>query len=365
MKPQRLLSMRVVGPLVWLTLSSSAVRAAPSTPSIELEYQAPALCPSRERVELELRRLLAGSNLKAVVKSQIVVAEQAAGYSVRLVLLEPVSGARTIEHHSCSQALKAAALVVALSVDADAVARDQATASTLDDPGTETSPKQGDPAQPPGDGATRSAERSGTQSNLTDRAVVTSYGPAPSPDADEPPGPAAKASPALWLSAGAVAERGIAPEIAVGPMVALGLQAQHWRVALAGSALPISEATATSSHAGARFRFSWLELQLCARLAANARPRVGGGVCGLARQVWAQALGTGVDESLRANVQSQVLGLSPHLSLRVYEALGLESAIDFEWALRRPNYVIENLAQPVYRTPRFGGALRLAISVVF
>jgi hypothetical protein len=339
-----------------LLTATSGHAQADAAPTVELSYAAPSGCPEAARVEREILRLLAGSRAPDVVRIEIVVVRSGPNFEAQLRLHEPVTGERSISHSSCTSALRAAALIVAISIDPDAMVREQ----TRSEPSALA------------EGSEVAEQAASEPSEQERRAAPATPESSPSADTDpaestwddfDLPSSETTPTPSVWLMAGALGERGLAPEIAMGPVLALGIQGKYWRLALRGAYLLPTEARAAQSSAGARFSFAWVDLALCARMPPQGGVQFSAGLCAFGRQAWAAAKGVGVDDSITANAQLQQIGGGPHLAFRLYDGFGLEGAFDVEWALQRPRFVVENVDSVVYRPPALGGALRLGATL--
>lgn len=328
-----------------------AAEAVPPPASIELEYSAPAGCPSKERVRRELQRLLASSAVSSPIESEIVVVERRGRFELSLTLHSPVSGERTISHARCALAVRAAALIVAISIDPDVATRDQNATDGEDllaeDPKpSDVSEPQSNAATPPAPAPTPASKADATESWPT--------------ELPEPSG--SRFTQRFVAQLGALVERGLAPQVTPGALVGLGLQGRHWRTSIVSAVLPKSEAWVAESDVGARFLHLWLDLELCVRSGGE---RLNAGLCAFLRQTWAFASGMGADENLKASGNWQTFGAGPHVALRLNPWFELEAALQLEAPLQRPRFVIENLEETVFRPETLGGAASLAGVVSF
>jgi hypothetical protein len=130
-------------------LGASVARAQSDGP-IELSWRAPVGCPTEADVRQEITRALGGpppSSSKRRVRALAVVEGGTLRWSLRVATeVDGQRGSRSLEGSSCAALAEAAALIVALAFDADAVAAAQAKQgpreSAARDPGTEGDPRE-------------------------------------------------------------------------------------------------------------------------------------------------------------------------------------------------------------------------------
>jgi hypothetical protein len=306
-------------------------------------------------VQAEIARLLAGSGLQTTIECKIAVQQRANGrYTLELELLRPVTGERRITHTSCASAAHAAALVVAISVDPDALSRHDEHASG--DASGDASGWAEPASTPPKERAAADEPVQGTTPKPPPAADVAVDEQRASSREQDPTGGAP-----FTLAVGAAVERGLLPTWTPGPFVGLGLQGQHWRVSLHGALFPRSRAFLYARETGAELSALWVELDACARWGEPVRL----GICGFARHVWLSAFGFGVDEGEQPQIGLQVLGAGPLLSFTVYGGVALEAGVQLEAPLARPRFVIENIDSDVFQVKRVGVAARINGSVSF
>ncbi|AGP34659.1 hypothetical protein [Sorangium cellulosum] len=109
-------------------LLPARARAAPAEPrTIDLRWEAPDGCPPADEVRSEIDRLLGTSAQRQPIAVEIAVARRG-GARLRLDLRirAPVPGERAIHGDDCPAMARAAALIVAMSIDPDAAARNAA-----------------------------------------------------------------------------------------------------------------------------------------------------------------------------------------------------------------------------------------------
>ncbi|WP_437601221.1 hypothetical protein WMF28_06575 [Sorangium sp. So ce590] len=308
--------------------------AAPAEPrAIDLRWEAPDGCPPIDEVRSEIARLLGASEQRQPIEVEIAVA-RGGGARLRLDLLirAPSPGERVIRGDDCASMSRAAALIVAMSIDPDAVARN-ATAQ----PAAQPAPPSAVAA--PVAGAPRRAP----------------------PAAARPPAAAERdLEGALWLSA--QVEQALVPAIGVGLAAGGGIRSGWFRADGAAGVVPSSSSRIAGMAAGAEFQLWFLEVDACAR--ALARP-IGVYVCALGRQHWLLARGREVDEAFSHTAPIFAAGLGTLLEWRIAGPLKVEGALHAVVPLRRPRFIVENLEGAVYRPPAAGLSARLGLALAF
>ncbi|WP_437280377.1 hypothetical protein WME90_07395 [Sorangium sp. So ce375] len=315
--------------------------AAPAEPrTIDLRWKAPDGCPPIDEVRSEIARLLGTSEQRQPIEVEITIArERDRRYRLDLHIRAPAPGERVIHGDDCASMSRAAALIVAMSIDPDAVARNVAA----------------QPAPP--------------------QAVAASAASAPRPPPparDRPPrrAPPAAARPsaanerdvqgALWVSA--QIEQALVPTIGVGLAAGGGIRSGWFRADGAAGVVPSSSSHIAGLDAGAEFRLWFLELDACAR--PLARP-IGVYVCALGRQHWLLATGREVDEAFTHTTPIFAAGLGALLEWRIAAPVSVEGALHAIVPLRRPRFIVENLDGTVYRPPAVGLSARLGLALAF
>ncbi|WP_437962438.1 hypothetical protein WME76_45130 (plasmid) [Sorangium sp. So ce119] len=321
-------------------LPASAL-AAPAEPrTIDLRWDAPDGCPPVDEVRSEIARLLGASEQRQPIEVEIAVArKRGARLRLDLRIRAPAPGERVIHGHDCASMSRAAALIVAMSIDPDAVARNAAA----------------QPAQP-------------AQPEAAAAPVPSAPPPAPDraprrpPPASAQPPPPAERDPegVLWLSA--QVEQALVPAIGVGLAAGGGIRSGWFRADGAAGVVPSSSSRIAGTAAGAEFRLWFLEVDACAR--ALERP-LGVYVCALGRQHWLRARGREVDEAFTRTAPIFAAGLGTLVEWRVADPLKIEGALHAVAPLRRPRFVVENLEGTVYRPPAAGLSARLGVALAF
>lgn len=308
--------------------------AAPVEPrAIDLRWEAPDGCPPIDEVRSEIARLLGASEQRQPIEVEIAVAREGdARLRLDLRIRAPSPGERVLRGDDCASMSRAAALIVAMSIDPDAVARNAA-------------------AQPAAQPAPPSAV-----------AAPVAGAPRPPPPAVARPPAAAERDleGALWLSA--QVEQALVPAIGVGLVAGGGIRSGWFRADGAAGVVPSSSSRIAGMAAGAEFRLWFLEVDACAR--ALERP-IGVYVCALGRQHWLLARGREVDEAFTRTAPILAAGLGTLLEWRIAGPLKVEGALHAVVPLRRPRFVVENLEGVVYRPPAAGLSARLGLALAF
>ncbi|WP_438027770.1 hypothetical protein [Sorangium sp. So ce233] len=321
--------------IVAARLLPASALAAPAEPRpIDLRWEAPDGCPTVDEVRSEMARLLGASEQRQPIEVEIAVARAGnARLRLDLRIRAPAPGERVIHGDDCASMSRAAALIVAMSIDPDAVARNAAA-----QPQAAAAPVPSTPPPAP------------------DRAPRR-----PPPAAVRPPPPAERdLEGTLWLSA--QLEQALVPAVGVGLAAGGGIRGGWLRADAAAGVVPSSSSRIDGQAAGAEFRLWFLEVDACAR--ALGRP-LGVYVCALGRQHWLRATGRGVDEAFTRTAPIFAAGLGTLLEWRVADPLKLEAALHAVAPLRRPRFVVENLEGTVYRPPAAGLSARLGLALAF
>lgn len=308
--------------------------AAPAEPrAVDLRWEAPDGCPPADEVRGEIARLLGASEQHQPIEVEIAVA-RAGGARLRLDLRirAPSPGERVIRGDDCASMSRAAALIVAMSIDPDAVARNAA-------------------AQPAAQPAPPSAV-----------AAPVAAAPPPPPSAAARPPAAAEGDleGALWLSVHI--EQALVPAVGVGLAAGGGIRGGWLRADGAAGVVPSSSSRVAGMAAGAEFQLWFLEVDACAR--ALERP-LSVYVCALGRQHWLLARGREVDEAFARTAPIFAAGLGTLVEWRIAGPLRGEGVLHAVVPLRRPRFVVENLEGDVYRPPAAGLSSRLGLALTF
>ncbi|AUX20795.1 hypothetical protein SOCEGT47_012690 [Sorangium cellulosum] len=319
--------------IVAAVLPASAL-AAPAEPrAVDLRWEAPDGCPPADEVRSEIARLLGASEQHPPIEVEIAVA-RAGGARLRLDLRirAPSPGERVIRGDDCASMSRAAALIVAMSIDPDAVARNAAAQPAAQ------------PAPPPA------------------VAAPVAGAPRPPPAAAVRPPAAAERDleGALWLSAHI--EQALVPAVGIGLAAGGGIRSGWLRADGAAGVVPSSSSRIAGMAAGAEFQLWFLEVDACARALER---HLSVYVCALGRQHWLLARGREVDEAFARTAPIFAAGLGTLVERRFAGPLRVEGALHAVVPLRRPRFVVENLEGAVYRPPAAGLSARLGLALAF
>jgi hypothetical protein len=322
--------------------------AAPAG-TVDLEWDAPAGCPTSAQV---VERILAQSDASAEPRSLTVVGVVRQPGPRRFTLTlelttrspgeEPTAtDRRTLEGETCDALTDAAALIIALGLDAAAE-----TTSAVPEP----DPVVPTPPQP----AVDRTDEAGDPPSAT--APEPARSPATRGAASAPPAPARDPGPALegWVSAAAGVAGGILPGVGAGVAVEGGVQGRGFRVGISARGLPArSTRHPESPDVSGRFDLvtggvlacgvpsaaRW-SFPLCGQLQAGALRGVGRGAVARPRAQWSPWVGL----TASASVAWRALRwLAPFLT-----AEGVVAAM-------RPGFTVGPLPGTIYEAGRFGG----------
>jgi len=376
-----------------MVLTLAAVLLLAPAAGLRLEWQAPAACPDGEAVRARVVDLVgADAASRAGLTAQAAVRSQAGGWAMTLVLVrEGGQDRRTLADRDCSALAEAAALVIAVAIDPQAVAGGPVP--------EDSSPGDGDVPQdaslvplPPGgaapgvgapDRASGIAAVPGDSSQgdvpkdtLDDRPVLEGSardepGPRDSTQeraaaADRPAtGPGArKLQVGLRLGAG-LGFTALLPGPHAALELGLGLEGRLWRVELAGLFVPPVRGVATGDPGiGGVFRLGAGELRGCAMPGPRAVPLVFPLCVGL--QIGAMhgsGQGSGLQEKQTARALWVATRIGPALRWRPRGGrVGLWLGLDAIVALTRPAFVTAGGAR-VHEAARVGGQASVGLEI--
>jgi hypothetical protein len=233
---------------------TGAARAQEIVATVHLD--APAECPDRASVEREIARLLQTSSSESVEATMRVTRN---GESLELVL-DVRGGSRRLTSVSCDDLLRAAALVVAMAVDPDAVERAESAPGAVSGRAGESVSESESESE--SESASESASESESESESASESAAGLSVPAESVDAPiTPAGRARRVS--VFAGAHATLIIGALPRATMGASLVVGIAMPGLEVSLAGS-LSGSSATnlVTVPDAGARFRLAFGRVQV-------------------------------------------------------------------------------------------------------
>jgi hypothetical protein len=286
---------------------------------LNLTWDAPAGCASREDVQAEITRLLGGHIAIAHggdLDARAAV-ERGAVWSVSLVTRHGGrTGRRTLEAPSCESAAQATALIVALMIDPDAVAAN---------------------------------------------AHEDQAAPVPAPTPTIPV--AARSEQPLELVANLHSQvsYGTLPEIDVGVGIGVALSGRRWRAALRGSyGLRRDQVGALPSGSGAygRFNITTGALTGCYRVEQSA---LAFGPCVVGEAGVVSAEGHGASAGFGKHAPWVALGPGGYLSVALGRHLRGSVEAEVLLPLYRPEYVFQDLPGVAFKAPSVGGRALLSI----
>ncbi len=122
-------------PFVWWLGTGAPPEPGPSIPAIDVTWQAPPGCPSRDEVTRQLARHLATSERTATVRVDGRVVARADTFALTLsVEVDGAAELRELDARDCGLVTRAGVLVVAVTVDALATANHLDTGAALPEP---------------------------------------------------------------------------------------------------------------------------------------------------------------------------------------------------------------------------------------
>jgi hypothetical protein len=234
-------------------------------------------------------------------------------------------GRRSLEAASCQDLANAAALIIALMIDPDAVAAHATPPQPVDAP-----------PQP------------------TDEAPATAPAPDRKPRAVE-----------FLVGVHAAGSDGTLPSIDVGVGGGIGLQGRRWRVELRGTyGLRRDQKAMAVSPAGAYGQFNFVAAAFAACI--NLGPQAFAfGPCADAEFGVISAKGVGVSQSLPADTLWSALGAGGYAAISLGRHLGLPLHVDVLAPLRRSEFVFKNEPNRVFQAPAVGVRVSAGIELRF
>jgi hypothetical protein len=330
----------------WLVVCASG--RAQAKVAVAFEWSAPAGCPSATQVRAEIDQLL-GAPIDESASVDLTVHAAVEQREQWLVTLDTHSGGtdghRTFESATCQGLASATALIVALMIDPDAVAAQASKA------------KEAEPAPQPAPTATPAPDG------------PTLDGPAPATPTPEVPASAAPPPGPRTLfgivGLGAAGHLGILPGADVGLAAQIGLLRGPWRIELRGAYGPHevrSDPVADASNAYGKFRFWAATLAGCWMVA---RAWGGFGPCADIEVGVVHGEGVGSTKTTSAAALWYGMGAGAGLVVEATSWLHFPIHADAIVPWHRPNYIFENVDQPIFRAWPVGGRLTLAAEAQF
>ena len=314
--------------LALATFGNARLVHADQAGTLTLSWQAPAGCPSRGQVSGEIARLL-GGEIRVPQGGDITaraVVEHGPTWSLAMdTELAGRPGRRSLEAASCQDLANAAALIVALMIDPDAVAAHATTPQPV---------------------------------------------AAPAPPAAEPPAmdPALESKPRAveyLLGVHAAGSYGTLPSVDVGVGGGIGIQGRRWRAELRGSyGLRRDQKAWAASPAGAYGQFNFVAAAFAACI--NLGPRAFAfGPCADAEFGVTSAQGFGVSQSLPTNTPWSALGAGGYAAISLGHHVSIPLHVDVLAPLRRSEFVFKNEPTRVFQAPAVGVRMSAGIELRF
>jgi hypothetical protein len=314
--------------LALATLGNARLVHADQAGALTFSWQAPAGCPSRGQVSGEIARLL-GGEIRVPQDGDITaraVVEHGLTWSLAMdTELAGRPGRRSLEAASCQDLANAAALIVALMIDPEAVAAHATTPQPV--------------AVPP---------------QPMDESPATDPAPESRPRAVE-----------YLVGIHAAGSYGTLPSLDVGLGGGIGLQGRRWRAELRGTyGLRRDQKAMAVSPAGSYGQFNFVAAALAACI--NLGPQgFAFGPCGDAEFGVISAKGVGVSQSLPASTLWSALGAGGYAAVSLGHHLGLPLHVDVLAPLRRSEFVFKNEPNRVFQAPAVGVRVSAGIELRF
>ncbi len=252
---------------------------ADAATGLQLQWDAPPSCPDHEAMLGMIDATLGDvepSSLRSVAVRGQLVADQAQGFRLELVLDQGRSGVRQLQGDSCQELSEAAALVVAMAIDPRLLERLEQPPETSDPTTNTDSGSESDvPVPNPGDSAEEPTDV--REDEGADEPTPTAEAPAVEPRAEDPssddpagdPPTADRSLAFVGRFDGGVAG-GPLPGAAAMASLGLGIAGPRWRVEFTGSYFaPRTRASPVDPDFGVRAQLWALGLLGCGE------PRVG------------------------------------------------------------------------------------------
>ncbi len=313
--------------LALATLGNARLVRADQAGALTFSWQAPASCPSRGQVSGEIARLLGG--IIRVPQGGDITARAVVEHGLTWSLamdteLAGRPGRRSLEAASCQDLANAAALIIALMIDPDAVAAHATTPQPAAAPPPVTAP----PAT-----ATAPDRKPRVVEFLVGILAAGSYGTLPSIDAG--------------LGGG------------------IGLQGRRWRAELRGSyGLRRDQKAWAAAPAGAYGQFNFWAVAFAACFNVGSES-LAFGPCADAEVGVTSAKGFGVSQSLPADTLWSALGAGGYAAISLGHHLDLPLHLDVLAPLRRSEFVFKNEPERVFQAPAVGVRVSAGIELRF
>lgn len=292
-----------------LALSGTARHAAAASPTpFVLTWTAPEGCPNQAQVEEEIASALSHLHGRGPVDvaAEVTLRETEPGFRLRVrVSHAGAVGERVLPIDDCSDASRAAALLVALSVE--------------------------NPPPPP-------------------------------PPKKAPPPPPPPPPPPWTVGLGPRLALGIAPEVSAGIGASFAFSRSFWRISLRGAAFAPSNHTLSDSQLGGQFQLFTGGAFACAGYPGTPLTFYGclGGRFDYLR---ATGFGTNQDSSASTKIGSPAAGITLEWSLT--RRFRLRTELEAGYPLGEARFVIRNVAERVHEVDSLRGEAGLELAVAF
>lgn len=291
-----------------------------SAPELELEWVSPPECDARQHTIAAVERLL-GSSPGSVARGPLFASATVTGTAngdFHLLLIVQHGDeqlTRKLEAPSCVELSDAAALILALVLDPELLAR-------------------GEPTPPPNEA--RESSSAAPPAPARDAVALPVREARPSVARAKAAPVTARARLVPFVELGPVASWGVIPSPALGVSLSGGFDFRSWRVSVTGAYFPSRHAQAAGSAASAAFELRTIGASLCYSQRLTEGLRLG--PCLLSDFGSVAALGEGVDAPQGDTKRWGSTGLAALLryaSRRAFE-VGVQASLQLPWG--RPQY---------------------------
>lgn len=269
--------------LAWPLIVALGPAPAPApAPSVQVSWAAPHGCPAPAEVESRIWQLLEGSTetTAVVVEADARVSETNGGYALELTVRRGEDvGTRRLQAGTCAELGRATALIVAMTIDPEAAAMNEAealpeeTAPTV--PTLAPADREKDSTPPENAGATptemEAAEPAPREATPPESPTITTRGTASRRDATARPAPrGAMRPPTLALRIGGGLGIGLVPRLGGNVLGGVAARWPRWMLELEGAYfVPRVGEAATMSSIRGRFALWTVGARGCPVFAAR------------------------------------------------------------------------------------------------
>lgn len=348
-----------IGLGVALVFAAGSARASPAGegqapepsdgPRVELSWEVPEGCPTREQL-IERSEVLLGRSFGEAGDPDLVVAARIAARGERWVLEldfdAPGDRLRTLEGRDCEELLEAAALILATTVDPAALLDE----FDEDEDEAELEPDPEAPAKEP--------------EPVEDEEPAVAAVPVEEPRVEDPPDAEPEGLGGFVGLAGGVGF-GPLPSLAGAPILALGLRRRALRVELLGGAwFSLPALVEGSPEVGARVWLGWAALRGCGVPRVGPEQRVELPLCAGLELGGMRAESFGVDQARAGTLAWLAVDAGIAVIYRFGAKLGLRLGVDGVVPLLRPGFTVAGLGE-LHRAAPVGVQGSLGVEVRF